>query len=171
MCKVSNKCGHSSHLESTWKDGAVIVTNRDVLDVVRDLRGVLRHKNVAATTILALNPESGITIRSLGDGEKLLVGKVAGGGAYAHLVKMAHEDPAHLQSLVEKTAYSVQGGEKGEIPYSCITIHCFYSSRSFFNSNPKFSRRCFNCRRFDYSVVVFFRAWQYSTKNTKMQRD
>ena len=22
----------------------------------------------------------------------------------------------------------------------------------------------FNCRRFDYSVVVFFRAWQYSTK-------
>ena len=43
-------------------------------------------------------------------------------------------------------------------------------SRSFFNSNLKFSRS-FSCRRFDYSVVVFLREWQCSTEiQLKYQR-
>ena len=92
------------------------VTSSDVSHVVSGLQKVLRRKNVAAKTILALNAESGITIRSPGQGMKCLKGEVTGGGAYAHLIEMAGEDPSHLQSLL-KGADS--GTDKGEIP-------CYY---------------------------------------------
>ena len=86
--------------------------------VLRDLQKVLRcKKNVAAETILALNAES-IINRSLGQGEKLLMGEVAGGGAYTHLIKMAREDSTHLQSLLETAEHLLQGAEKGEIHLS-----------------------------------------------------
>ena len=87
------------------------VTDRDVLDVLRDLQEVLRcKKNVAAEIILMLNAESCITIRSL---EKLLMGEVAEVEAYAYLIKMAGEDPTHLQNLVQ---HVIQGAKEGEIP-------------------------------------------------------
>ena len=101
--------------------------NTAVLDVLRVLQEVLRCKNVAAKTILALNAESGITIRSLGPGVKHLMGEVAGGGAYTHLIKMAGEDPTHLQSLLERAEHLLQGAEKGE-------IHLSYSYMYFKNT-------------------------------------
>ena len=128
MCNVSNKCGHSSHSESTWRDGAVTVKNTAVLDVLWDLQEVLRcKKNMAAKTILALNAESGITIRSWGPGVKHLMGEVAGEGASAYLIKMAGEDPTHLQSLLERAEHLLQGAEKGE-------IHLSYSYMYFKNT-------------------------------------
>lgn len=92
------------------------VTSIDVLDVLRDVQEVLRRKNAAAKTILALNAESGITIQSPGQGMKCLKGEVTVGRAYAHLIEMAGEDPSHLQNLL-KGADS--GTDKGEIP-------CYY---------------------------------------------
>ena len=78
---------------------------------------------MAAKTILALNAESGITIQSqaLGLWMKILVGEVAGGGAYTHLIKMADEDPTHLQSLLERAEHLLQGAEGCEIHLITVT--------------------------------------------------